>query len=91
VVSASLQRLIKTRHGVRSTPSTFAYPSQSHFDNMILALVNAGFDADEVDEYFYFWQFCSLGIPGKSLFPEIWESLQPGPCGSSSLDLRMEC
>ena len=33
---------------------------------MIVALVNAGFDADEVDEYFYFWQFCSLGIPGES-------------------------
>jgi hypothetical protein len=57
---------------------------------MILALVNAGFDADEVDEYFYFWQFCSLGIPGKSFFSETWESLQPGPCDSSSPNLRRE-
>lgn len=32
---------------------------------MVNALERAGFDTDEVDEYQYFWQFCSLGIPGQ--------------------------
>lgn len=45
---------------------SFAYTSQLLLDTMISALVIEEFDPDAVDEYQYFWQLGSLGMPGWS-------------------------